>query len=163
MTEEHNRVLVIAYGNPLRCDDGIAWQVAERIKQDLPSSARVICVHQLTPELAEDASRAGTVIFLDAARNEQSSAVITQAVTALPSQIRFSHHLAPADLLALCRDLYATLPIGFLISLKAQTFAHGEKLSPAAINAIPEAVSHVAGLVRQVAAGIDCEADAMFT
>jgi hypothetical protein len=77
-------LLVIAYGNPLRCDDGIAWQAAEELKRELPDSAEIIYVHQLTPELAENASRAHTVIFLDAARNGAAGHVSCQSVSPQP-------------------------------------------------------------------------------
>jgi hypothetical protein len=63
-----NRVLVIACGNPLRSDDGVAWLAAEQLRQTLQPPAKVICVHQLTPELAEEASRAEIVFFIDATR-----------------------------------------------------------------------------------------------
>src|SRR5213080_2808888 len=108
-----DRVLVIAYGNPLRCDDGVAWQAAEQIRRKLPSLTEVICVHQLTPELAEEISRAGTVIFLDATGNGDPGNVICQAVSAEPTQARFSHHLSPAQVLALCYQFMKPTHEGF--------------------------------------------------
>jgi hydrogenase maturation protease len=60
------RVLIVGYGNPLRGDDGLGWHAAEALRAALPE-AEILAVHQLTPELAEDASRAELVIFLDAA------------------------------------------------------------------------------------------------
>src|SRR5437016_14274693 len=97
--EISDRVLVIAYGNQLRCDDGVAWQAAEEIRRKL--KVDVICVHQLAPELAEEISRAGTVIFLDATGDGNPGKVVCQAVSAEPIQPRFSHHLSPAQILTL--------------------------------------------------------------
>ena len=154
MTKATNKLaketLVIAYGNPLRSDDGVAWQAAEQLRRELPVSAQIVCVHQLTPELAEAASRAETVVFLDAARNGDPGTVRCDAVLPGPSDIRFSHHLTPAEVMTLCRDLYSAKPRAFLVSVNGQNFAHGEKLSSAVIKAIPEIVAKVSGVVRRM-------------
>ncbi len=146
--EISDRVLVIAYGNPLRCDDGVAWQAADEIKRKVPSIAEVVCVHQLAPELAEEISRAGTVIFLDATGDGEPGKVACQIVSPDSTQPRFSHHLSPAQVLTLCDQFYEVRPRGFLISISGECFDHGEGLSPAAINALPQSVAVVSDLVR---------------
>ena len=57
--------LIVGYGNDLRSDDGAGVIVARKVAVLWPQ-ARVIVVHQLTPELAEDIAMAGKVIFVDA-------------------------------------------------------------------------------------------------
>jgi hydrogenase maturation protease len=153
-----DRVLVIAYGNPLRCDDGVAWQAAEEIRRKLPSLAEVVCVHQLAPELAEEISRAGTVIFLDATGDGDPGEVTCKTVSPEPIGPRFSHHLVPAQVLALCDQLYEAKPRGFLISISGQCFDHGDGLSPATMNALPQSVAVVSDLVRRLKSSADlCE------
>jgi len=153
-----DRVLVIAYGNPLRCDDGVAWQAAEEIKRRVPSIAEVVCVHQLAPELAEEISRAGTVIFLDATGDGEPGKVACQIVSPDSTQPRFSHHLSPAQVLTLCDQFYEVRPRGFLISISGESFDHGEGLSPAAINALPQTVAAVSDLLRRLKTSSDlCE------
>jgi hydrogenase maturation protease len=44
--------LLIGYGNPLRGDDGLGWQVADQVARDADKSIKVVATHQLTPELA---------------------------------------------------------------------------------------------------------------
>lgn len=144
-------ILVIAYGNPLRCDDGIAWQAAEEIRRVLPSAAEIICVHQLTPELAEAASRADLVIFLDATTTGDPGSVLCQPISAESGDLRFSHSLTPRAILAICDRLYSAKPRGFLISLRGECFDHGERVSPTVINAIPLVVAHVSELVGNLA------------
>jgi hydrogenase maturation protease len=144
-------VLVIAYGNPLRCDDGVAWQAAEELKRRLPASAQVICVHQLTPELAETVSRAQMVIFIDASNNGEPGEVRCRAVSSQPRQTHLSHHLAPGEVLALCDRLYAGRPPGFLISVHGERFDHGDGISPVVIQAIPRVVESVHRLVKSLA------------
>ena len=139
-------ILVIAYGNPLRCDDGIAWQAAGELKRVLPISAQVICVHQLTPELAESTSRADLVIFLDAATNGEPGNVLCQPLSAEKGELRFSHHLTPQGILAVCERLYSAKPRGFLLTLPGKRFEHGEEFSPVAVHAVPRVVELVTGL-----------------
>ena len=58
-------VLVLAYGNPLRRDDGVGWVIGERLAELLPEEAvDVRVLHQLTPELAEPISRASRAFWL---------------------------------------------------------------------------------------------------
>ena len=150
-----DRLLLIAYGNPLRCDDGVAWQAAEEIRRRLSSVTEVICVHQLTPELAEEASRADIVIFLDATGSGDPGKVLCRTVSAEPIQVRFSHHLTPAQVLALCARLYQAKPRGFLISISGECFDHGDGLSPAALNALPQSVAAVSDLLRRLKTSSD--------
>lgn len=145
------RVLVIAYGNPLRCDDGIAWQAAEKLRRKFASNTEVsiICVHQLTPELAQDASSAGTVVFLDAAENVEPGAAMCQAIASSAGELHFSHRLTPGHVLALCDQLYGASPRGFLISIHGENFDHGETRSAAAMKALPQVVTAVTDLVKR--------------
>jgi hydrogenase maturation protease len=145
-----HRLLVIACGNPLRCDDGVGLRAAEEVRQKLRPPSKVICVHQLTPELAEEASRVDTVIFIDAAREGEPGKVRCHAISPDSTVVRFSHHLAPAQVLALCNQLYGARPRGFLISIGAECFDHGTEISPAAIRAIPRSVAAVTEVVRRI-------------
>lgn len=144
------RVLVIAYGNPLRCDDGIAWQAAEELRRELPKDTRVICVHQLTPELAEDASRADLVIFLDASSNGEPGSFRCEAVSAQASELHFSHHITPKEVLSLSNHLYAAEPRAFLISIHGKCFDHGQELSPAPVHALPQVVARICALIKHL-------------
>ena len=148
--DEHaNRLLIIACGNLLRCDDGVAWQAAEEIRRMLQPPAEIICVHQLTPELAEEASRTDTVIFIDATRDGEPGKVLCQVISPDSTAVRHSHHLAPAQVLALCKQLYGAEPRGFLISISGECFDHGMGLSPAAISALPKILAKANELIRR--------------
>jgi hydrogenase maturation protease len=94
-------VLIIAYGNPLRSDDGVAWQAAETLRRKLPSAqAEITCVHQLTPELAERLSRSQSVIFLDASCSGEPGKITCEPLS-LSADVHFAHQLSPRGLLAL--------------------------------------------------------------
>ncbi len=147
-----SRVLIIAYGNPLRCDDSVAWQAAEEIRRKVASAqAEIICVHQLTPELAEQVSRADSVIFLDASRNGEPGKVTCEPVSSRAADLHFWHNLTPGSLLALGAQLYGPAPRAFCVSLCGESFDHGETLSPAVIQGLPRLVARVDELVSQLA------------
>ena len=141
-------LLVVGYGNPLRSDDGIAWRAAEQVRKELPNITRVICVHQLTPELAEDVAAADVVIFLDASDTGEPGGVRCEAVFTRLDGLRFSHQLTPSEVLTLAFRLYSVRPRAFLISIHADCFHHGQELSPAANQAIPDVLAQVRALMR---------------
>lgn len=140
-------VLIIAYGNPLRSDDGVAWQAAETLRRKLPSSqAEITCVHQLTPELAERLSRSQYVIFLDASCSGEPGKITCEPLS-LSADAHFAHQLSPSGLLALGTLLYGDTPRAFSVSLSGKSFDHGNTLSASAINALPRLVARVCELV----------------
>jgi len=143
-------VLVVAYGNPLRSDDGIAWQAGEVLRRYLPHTSKVICVQQLTPELAEDVALADQVVFLDASRDGEPGSVRSDAVFAQAGQRHFSHHLSPAEVLGLCDQLYSAKPHAFIISGNGQCFDHGKELSELAVHAVQEVVAEVSRLIKHL-------------
>lgn len=147
--ERSGGVLVIAYGNPLRCDDGVAWQAAKEIRQKLPSVA-VCCAQQLTPELAEVAGGAGTVIFIDASRDAEPGKISCQAVFPDFAGMRYSHTLTPAQVLAFCSQLYGAKPRAFVISIGGQHFDHGEAISPEVVEAVPRTVETIKELLHEI-------------
>jgi hydrogenase maturation protease len=145
------RVLVIAYGNRLRCDDGVAWQAAENLRKRLPDSVEVQCTHQLTPELAEDASRASLVIFLDVSRDGEPGKINTEEVFPRQGTRNYSHHYSPPDVIALSDELYGAKPRAFIVSVNGECFDHGQKLSPAIMRSLPLLETTTEELIRQYA------------
>jgi hydrogenase maturation protease len=144
-------ILILAYGNPLRSDDGIAWRVAEELARTLrPPDVEIRCVHQLTPELADHASRALAVIFMDARCAGEPGAITSTPVDPQFDEPPFSHHVTPQSLIALCGHLYAATPRAFVVSLSGQSFEFGESLSPTAERALPHFVATVRKLVEDL-------------
>jgi hydrogenase maturation protease len=124
------RSLIIAYGNPLRSDDGIGWHAAELLRRELaPFQAEVVCVHQLVPELAEAASRADTVIFIDAACDGTRGEIACAEVFPAAGMTGHFHQLSPGQVIALCQQLYRECPLVFAVSVTGESFDHGEALS----------------------------------
>ena len=141
------RVLIVAYGNPLRSDDGVAWHVADALEGKFPD-IKILCLHQLAPEVAEEVSRVDRVIFIDAAAGGEVGDIRVEAVPDANSRnSSLSHALSPAAVVALSRDLYAATPQTFCVTMTGENFGHGESLSPAVAAALPEVVARVECLI----------------
>lgn len=152
-------MLIIAYGNPLRSDDALAWRAAEELARKIqPANLEILQRHQLAPELAENLTRCDAVIFLDAAA--------PQLADTRPGEIRvfeistqddpqvaasaFCHQFSPATLLALAARLYHARPRAFCVTLTVENFDAGERLSPVIEAALPDFVGRVEKLIQEL-------------
>jgi hydrogenase maturation protease len=138
-----SRPLLIAYGNPLRGDDGLGWRVAAAVRAAAPlGGVHVLAVHQLTPELAEIVARAERVVFVDASYAAVPGTMELYAVEpALEWRGGFTHRCEPAELLTLARELYRRAPPeAWLLTVGGECFEVGEALSAAAQRALPGVV-----------------------
>jgi hydrogenase maturation protease len=141
-------VLVLAVGNPLRSDDGLAWRAAGELRRSTPpAEIKIVKVHQLTPELAEDVSRAALVIFVDAAATGEPGTLNCERVVASVEESASSHSFTPAALLQLSAALYGTSPVAFLVSVTGKSFEHGDSLSPEIEQALPHLVAKIQELM----------------
>jgi hydrogenase maturation protease len=133
--------LVIGIGNPLRRDDAAGWLTALRLA-DLVDPRRVttIATHQLIPELAEPASRASRVIFIDAAVDGTPGTLSRASVIPEPQPQSLTHGFTPSALLALAVRLYDRVPPAELFTVAGADFRHGEDLSPSVERACNEII-----------------------
>ncbi|HYL46005.1 MAG TPA: hydrogenase maturation protease [Candidatus Limnocylindrales bacterium] len=141
---ERGSSLVIAFGNPLRGDDAVAWRVADALilRRRSPDQEIITC-SQLLPELAEKISRAAIVCFLDAACSGppgEWSCITLEEACELPA---LGHSLSPAALLALSRSLYGEVPPAFLFTVSGASFDLGAGLSDRVAAAVPGVVSAI--------------------
>jgi hydrogenase maturation protease len=144
-------VLVIAWGNPLREDDGVAWHVLEALRS-LPPRAwlpalRLRHAHQLTPERAECVSRAAGVVFGDARRDGAPGHC--EPVTPAPGTNPLAHSLSPQGLLLYAEALYGRAPDAAVVTVAGERFGVGESLSPSVRRAVKWAVRTVVRQARQ--------------
>jgi hydrogenase maturation protease len=153
-----SRLLVIAYGDPLRGDDGLAWHAAEELKQRNFPDVEIMELHQLAPELAETISRSDAVIFVDAAAAAPGT-VLAGEIRIVATSARevgqhssspFHHQYSPASLLALAAQLYKARPRAFVASLVGEDFSPGERLSSGVENAMPEFLARIEKLILEV-------------
>jgi hydrogenase maturation protease len=126
------RILVLGYGNPLRSDDGLGWQVAVQLfRANQSADVEVLPCHQLTPELAETISRATVVLFIDCTKKGVPGEFHCEEIHWQTGSMPFTHDLSPTTLLDLASQLFGACPRAFLLTICGECFATGEVLSPA--------------------------------
>lgn len=158
MTDLAKDILLIGYGNPGRQDDGLGPALAEIVEQlELPGVS-VDSDYQLTVEHAEMAAHHGTVVFADATMKGEETFSWTPVEPAAAG-IRFtSHHLSPADVLALARDLFAAEPTGYILAMRGQRFGEFDSgLSADAQKALEDAAEFLTAKIRDRERVLSCE------
>ena len=140
-------LLVIGYGNLLRCDDGVGPKVAEAIDElHLPDVHTLVC-QQLSPEHAEPISRSRTVIFVDAAVDAPTEVQLRKLEPGQTSQL-MAHAADPRTMLALARDVFGHAPEAWWLTIPAVKLGFGDDLSPAAQRGFETAVQEIKNLCR---------------
>jgi hydrogenase maturation protease len=136
------RVLIIGYGNPGRCDDGLGPALAARLKElDIPG-VDVESTYQLNVEDAATAAEYDVVVFVDACLCAPPPFVM-RAVTPRSGTMEFStHSQAPEGVLGLTHDVFKARTRGFAMGVRGYDFHDfGECLSEEAEENLEEAVS----------------------
>ncbi len=135
------RVLVIGYGNTLFGDDGIGVHAAEQLQERFAGNPDVEfqIMRQLLPELVESISRAGAIIFIDAAVGETPGEINCRE---LPTQQNtsntFTHFTDTLTLLDNVQLIYGRRPAAWLYTVTGANFGLGDTLSPAVMISLLE-------------------------
>lgn len=141
----NQHALIIGYGNPLRGDDGLGWEVAGRLAACVPDrSVSIMTVQQLTPELSEPIHDADLVIFIDASSEGNPGAwkcdSVEPAFTNVPA---LGHHGDVAGLLAYTKGVFLSCPKALIVSVTAETFDCHDALSRQVESVLPAVVRHI--------------------
>lgn len=141
----NKKALIIGYGNPVRGDDRVGWEVAERLVYSLGDpSVTVMTVHQLAPELCETIQHADLTIFVNASIEGKPGAWKCDNVEPSPTYApSLGHHFDISGLLAYTRYLYNSCPKAIVVSVAAQSFACCDELSPCVESAVPDVVQFI--------------------
>jgi hydrogenase maturation protease len=150
MGQDIESVVVVACGNTLRGDDGVAWRIGAAL-QALPTlfKKEVIFTQQLLPEHALALHRADLAIFLDCCATGMAGMVESVALSPASVSPRiFTHHFDPASLLRMTFDLYGRAPAhAFAITVGGHCFELSEELSGPVAAAVPEAIDAILSLM----------------
>jgi hydrogenase maturation protease len=139
-------MIVVAYGNTLRGDDGAAWAVAEMLIARRPDLV-VHVVRSLAPELADDLATARIAVFVDARSGRCPGRIRIESIDC-DGDVGASHGCSPAAIIASLDQLYGRRPAAFLVTIEGARFGFGEALSAEVEEAIPEAVAAIESLER---------------
>jgi Ni,Fe-hydrogenase maturation factor len=119
------RALVVALGNPLRRDDGVAHHVLKLLAWFLDVESQTLL--QLTPEIAEEIACYKVVMFIDA--DTTAADLCIEPVDESPSLPVLTHVSTPAAIVALSRTLYGFAGRAFLCRIPVDDLSPGEGLS----------------------------------
>ncbi len=134
------RTVIIAIGNPLRGDDGIAHLIVDRLAAR-PGGIAVRHVHQLTPEVAAEIAEFDRVIFVDA--DPAAAGVLIQPLSPCPSAAAFTHVARPSDVIALAERLYGFAGKALLCRVPAADMSAGTTLTGVALARAEIAVDRI--------------------
>lgn len=147
MATESPGLLVIGYGNELRCDDGIGPKVAAMVTEWNCVGVRALACHQLTPELAEPIASARQVVFVDAAADSSGSVQLRQIEPADGAEV-MTHAAGPRWLLGLAKQAYGRCPPAWSLTVPTENLGFGEQLSPLAQQGLQIALDKIRTLAR---------------
>src|SRR5271166_4276870 len=148
-----NRALILACGNPLRGDDGIAVVLAHYLRDEFcEPETEIQSLHQWTPELAESISQSDIVLFLDASATLQPGNVQLKKVRAAGEfSSSMTHSMSPETLLGLAAQLYSSAPErAYLLTIGGESFDHADQLSAPVRSAIPRALNLIKAALSDV-------------
>jgi len=158
MTDAASDILIIGYGNPGRQDDGLGPALAEAMEALGLARVSVDSDYHLTVEHAEMASRHDVVVFADATVEGGAPYAWSRVEPGEPGIHFTSHHLGPADVLALARDLFSGSPAGYVLAIRGRDFGEFDAgLSAEARVALEDAVEFLAARVRDTNKAMSCE------
>jgi hydrogenase maturation protease len=138
-------ILVIGYGNSLRCDDGVGPYIASHVETWEIPDVKAIAVQQLTPDLAEKLIKADLVIFVDA-NLTHTKTVQVYPIAIAESGMVTGHWCEPSILLAITQALHGWHPKAWWVTVPGSNFDLGETFSTLTqheTNVALEAINHL--------------------
>ncbi|MBN2494655.1 MAG: hydrogenase maturation protease [Deltaproteobacteria bacterium] len=143
MAEEdraRRRVLVIGFGNPGRCDDGLGPVAAQAVETWGLDGVSVDADYQLTVEDSCAAAAHETVVFIDAAA-EGPAPFSFRPVEGRVDLGFSSHGVEPEAVLGLAREVFGSRVEGYVLGIRGYDFdSFGERLSARAERNLAEAL-----------------------
>jgi hydrogenase maturation protease len=144
------RILLLGYGNPGRCDDGLGPALAEAIgKLDIPG-VDVDSDYQLVVEDAHAIAERDVVIFADADVAGPEPFHLRRIQAAEKRTAGFSSHsVEPAEVLALAKEMFGAKTTAYVLGIRGYEFNDfGERLSKNAKENLSAAVAFIERALR---------------
>ena len=145
--QDNKRILIYAFGNPGRQDDGLGNRCVEEIEnwcndEHIPN-IETESNYQLNIEDAAEIADKNIVIFVDASVEDIEDIHFT-IVEPYEGKSEFTTHAAsPAFVLALCIKVYKRHPRTYLLQIRGYEFDFKEELSPGAEKNLQKAVEFI--------------------
>ena len=150
-------MLVLAFGNPGRRDDGLGPACAAALEEFPLPGVRIDVDYQLTVEDAAAAAAHDVVVFVDA--DCRGDAPFSWRQIGPEASASFSSHsVSPQGVLGLARELFGAAPRAYLLGIRGYEFNEfGEGLSAAAQQNLAAALGFLVPILRDGAFGDDAD------
>ncbi len=148
MTDDREAILLLAFGNPSRLDDGIGPSLADAVGRACLSAVSVQASFQPALEDAATIADHDVVIFADA--DQACPAPFELRPLAPNGTLGFStHRVEPAALLAIAHELFGARTRGYVLGIRGYRFdGFGEGLSERAQAHLAQATAFLERLLR---------------
>lgn len=152
------KILIIAYGNRDREDDGAGWHILDKLALQLgletpqfpgeqvttsDGKLTLLYLFQLLPEMAEDIADYDQLIFIDAHNSPNLPNLVFEQVSPDQTHSAFTHHMAPGELLAIAQILGKKLPLSWILSVRGFSFRFARTLSEETSEIVDQAFSRL--------------------
>jgi len=140
---EGGDILLIGYGNPGRCDDGLGPALAAEVEKLGLERVTTDVDYQLNVEHAPAIAAHATVIFADASLDGAEPFSFRRVFPGEGDRMDFtSHALTQESVLTLARDLFGSRAQAYCLAVRGYEFdAFGEELSARARENLARALS----------------------
>ena len=142
MTERRGkRVLLLAYGNPAREDDGLGPAAAEVIEELNLNNLTVDSDYQLTVEDAATVAEHDTVVFVDASLDCEGPFTFKEVVPSLDESFS-THSVQPETVVGMAKQLFGAVPKAYILGIRGYSFdMFKEEMTKKAVENMGKAIS----------------------
>lgn len=113
--------LVLAFGNPVRGDDGIGPAAAEYLENSRLEGITVDCNYQLCLEDAVEVAEHDFTVFIDASLDGEEPFTFTEIEERNDPAV-FTHALEPSRILGLANNLFEKKRAGYMLGIRGYDF-----------------------------------------
>ena len=142
MTERRGkRVLLLAYGNPAREDDGLGPAAAEVIEELNLNNLTVDSDYQLTVEDAATVAEHDTVVFVDASLDCEGPFTFKEVAPSLDESFS-THSVQPETVVGMAKQLFGAIPEAYILGIRGYSFdMFKEEMTKKAVENMGKAIS----------------------
>ena len=126
MNPDMPKILMIGYGNPARCDDGLGPALAAKLELSSLRGLRVESDYQLTVEDAHDVANHDIVIFADATLKGTEPFSFHEILPQSPMRIS-THRVSPETVLSFAQNMFQSRVTAYLLGIRGYEFNRFEE------------------------------------
>ncbi len=126
MNPDMPEILMIGYGNPGRCDDGLGPALAAKLEESSIQGLTVESDYQLTVEDAHDVAKHDIVIFADAAVKGKEPFFFHEIMPQSPMSIS-THSVSPEAVLSFAQNMFHSRVRAYMLGIRGYEFNRFEE------------------------------------